>query len=83
MAVIQSANPTGNHELYLANVAYLTFKNFSTFWGDKYLTSNVQIVDPVTNSWEYVGKTHRYFTTEQGMCKAIGSGLVWSTRGSC
>ncbi|KAK4198166.1 Metallo-dependent phosphatase-like protein [Triangularia verruculosa] len=57
----------GNHELYASEVAYQTFNNFSRAWGDKYLTSNVQIMNPGTQEWEYVGKTHKYFTTENGL----------------
>ncbi|KAI1823143.1 ser/Thr protein phosphatase family [Xylaria intraflava] len=56
----------GNHELYLADVAYQTLNEISAYWGEKYLTSNVQIVNQQTGEWEYIGKTHRYFTTKRG-----------------
>lgn len=56
----------GNHELYLSSVAYETFSNFSSYYGDRYLTSNVQIMSPLTNQWEYIGKQYRYFTTPMG-----------------
>lgn len=56
----------GNHELYVSAIAYETFRNFSTVYGEKYLTSNVQIANPSTGQYEYIGKTHRYFTTEKG-----------------
>jgi 2',3'-cyclic-nucleotide 2'-phosphodiesterase (5'-nucleotidase family) len=56
----------GNHELYVTEIAYETFSNFSKVYGDKYLTSNVQIINPATNQFEYIGEKYRYFTTEQG-----------------
>jgi 2',3'-cyclic-nucleotide 2'-phosphodiesterase (5'-nucleotidase family) len=56
----------GNHELYVTEIAYETFSNFSKVYGDKYLTSNVQIINPATNQFEYIGAKYRYFTTEQG-----------------
>ncbi|CZR52320.1 related to Ser/Thr protein phosphatase family protein [Phialocephala subalpina] len=49
----------GNHELYVTEIAYEHFYNFSSYWGDKYLTSNVQIINPATGVYEYIGKTHR------------------------
>ncbi|KAK4661891.1 uncharacterized protein QC763_0107680 [Podospora pseudopauciseta] len=57
----------GNHELYASEVAYQTFNNFSRAWGDKYLTSNVEIMNPDTQEWEHIGKTHKYFTTKHGL----------------
>ncbi|KAI1498475.1 Ser/Thr protein phosphatase family protein [Biscogniauxia marginata] len=57
----------GNHELYLADVAYQTLNEISAYWGDKYLTSNVQIINPDTGEWQYIGKTQRYFTTQHGL----------------
>ena len=56
----------GNHELYVTEIAYETFNNFSKVYGDKYLTSNVQIRNPATGQFEYIGSRYRYFTTEQG-----------------
>ena len=56
----------GNHELYVTEIAYETFSNFSKVYGDKYLTSNVQIVNPATKELEYIGARYRYFTTERG-----------------
>ncbi|CAK7230109.1 hypothetical protein SCUCBS95973_007459 [Sporothrix curviconia] len=71
----------GNHELYLADVAYQTFNSFSTPWGDKYLTSNVQIQDPKTNEWDHIGKTHRYFTTENGL-RIMAFGVLYDFTGN-
>jgi len=56
----------GNHELYVSEIAYETFNQFSKAYGEKYLTSNVQIMNPSTGAYEYIGKTHRYFTTKHG-----------------
>lgn len=57
----------GNHELYLTDIAYETFSNFSKVYGEKYLTSNVQILDPKTGIYDYIGKQYRYFTTPHGL----------------
>ncbi|KAL3421794.1 calcineurin-like phosphoesterase [Phlyctema vagabunda] len=57
----------GNHELYLTDIAYDTYANFSKVWGDKYVTSNVQIINPATGQYEYIGSKFRYFTTPHGL----------------
>ncbi|TVY85403.1 Secreted protein [Lachnellula suecica] len=57
----------GNHELYLTDIAYETYANFSKVWGDKYVTSNVQIYNPATSAFEYIGSKYRYFTTPHGL----------------
>ncbi|KAF3010935.1 hypothetical protein E8E13_010181 [Curvularia kusanoi] len=57
----------GNHELYVTEIAYETFSNFSKVYGDKYLTSNVQIKNPTSGQFEYIGAQYRYFTTERGL----------------
>jgi 2',3'-cyclic-nucleotide 2'-phosphodiesterase (5'-nucleotidase family) len=57
----------GNHELYVSGIAYETFRNFSAYYGDKYLTTNVQIYNPQTAAFEYIGSRYRYFTTAHGL----------------
>ncbi|KAH8724465.1 Metallo-dependent phosphatase-like protein [Phaeosphaeriaceae sp. PMI808] len=57
----------GNHELYVTEIAYETFSNFSKVYGDRYITSNVQIVNPANKQFEYIGAKYRYFTTEHGL----------------
>ncbi|CAN9472754.1 putative ser thr protein phosphatase protein [Alternaria sp. MG1] len=66
----------GNHELYVTEIAYETFSNFSKVYGDKYLTSNVQIINPATGQFEYIGSRYRYFTTEQGNLNVSESGQM-------
>lgn len=56
----------GNHELYVTEIAYEHFNQFAKVYGDRYVTSNVQIVNPSTGEFEYIGHQYRYFTTEQG-----------------
>jgi len=56
----------GNHELYVTDIAYETFSQFSKVYGERYLTSNVQIINPATGKFEYIGSKYRYFTTEHG-----------------
>jgi hypothetical protein len=47
-------------------VAYQVFDDFAKIWGDKYLTSNVQIFNPKSNTWDFIGKPYKYFTTQHG-----------------
>ena len=71
----------GNHELYVTEVAYQTFNDFSKFWGDRYLTSNVQILNPSTGAFEYIGKTHKYFTTAHGL-RIMAFGILYDFTGT-
>lgn len=50
----------------MSEIAYEHFNQFSKFYGDRYLTSNVQILNPKTNAFEYIGQKYKYFTTEHG-----------------
>jgi hypothetical protein len=50
----------------VTEIAYEHFYNFSKVWGEKYVTSNVQIINPSTGQFEYIGKQYRYFTTAHG-----------------
>ncbi|KAL5120992.1 hypothetical protein ACEQ8H_001180 [Pleosporales sp. CAS-2024a] len=71
----------GNHELYVTEIAYETFNNFSKAYGDKYLTSNVQILNPATQQFEYIGAKYRYFTTEQGL-RIMAFGVLFDFTGN-
>ncbi|KAL6703600.1 hypothetical protein ACN47E_009460 [Coniothyrium glycines] len=71
----------GNHELYVTEIAYETFNNFSKVYGDKYLTSNVQIKNPATGQFEYIGSQYRYFTTEQGL-RIMAFGVLFDFTGN-
>ncbi|KAI9814197.1 MAG: hypothetical protein M1827_003363 [Pycnora praestabilis] len=71
----------GNHELYISDIAYETFSNFSKFYGDKYLTSNVQILNPATGQFEYIGAQYRYFTTDHGL-RIMSFGVLYDFTGN-
>ncbi|KAL5385064.1 hypothetical protein DPSP01_004877 [Paraphaeosphaeria sporulosa] len=71
----------GNHELYVTEIAYETFANFSKVYGDRYLTSNVQIINPATGEFEYIGHKYRYFTTEQGL-RIMAFGVLFDFKGN-
>ncbi|KAF2179422.1 Metallo-dependent phosphatase [Zopfia rhizophila CBS 207.26] len=71
----------GNHELYVTEIAYETFSNFSKVYGEKYLTSNVQIINPATGQFEYIGAKYRYFTTEQGL-RIMSFGVLFDFKGN-
>lgn len=65
----------GNHELYVTEIAYETFNQFSKVYGDRYVTSNVQITNPATGQLEYVGSKYRYFETDHGLYPVTQSSL--------
>ena len=71
----------GNHELYISAIAYETFQNFSKAYGERYLTSNVQIINPATNQFEYIGHQYRYFTTKHGL-RIMAFGVLYDFTGN-
>lgn len=62
---------SGNHELISENIAYETVNGFSKVYGERYLTSNVQILNKATKKYEYIGQKYRYFTTRHGTLSVI------------
>ncbi|KAL8846901.1 MAG: hypothetical protein Q9221_008042 [Calogaya cf. arnoldii] len=71
----------GNHELYVSEVAYETFNQFSKVYGDRYVTSNVQIINPATGQFEYIGSKYRYFTTAHGL-RIMAFGVLFDFTGN-
>ncbi|KAL1869664.1 hypothetical protein Daus18300_005519 [Diaporthe australafricana] len=71
----------GNHELYYADIAYQDYNDFSKAWGDRYLTSNVQILNSTTGDYEYLGNQYRYFTTENGL-RILAFGILFDFKGN-
>lgn len=71
----------GNHELYVMEIAYATFANFSTTYGEKYLTSNVEIIDESTGEWQPVGNRYRYFQTKHGL-RIMAFGVLFDFEGN-
>lgn len=71
----------GNHELYVTDIAYETFSNFSKHYGERYLTSNVQIINKATGQWEYIGNQYRYFTTKHGI-RIMSFGVLYDFTGN-
>ncbi|KAJ9645683.1 hypothetical protein H2199_002722 [Coniosporium tulheliwenetii] len=45
----------GNHELYVSEIAYQHYTEFAGAYGERYLTSNVEILNPDTNEYEVLG----------------------------
>ncbi|KAF7507007.1 hypothetical protein GJ744_011031 [Endocarpon pusillum] len=71
----------GNHELYVTDIAYLHFTQFARRYGDRYVTSNVQIRNNATGEFEYIGVPHRYFTTQQGL-RIMAFGVLFDFTGN-
>ncbi|PGH28209.1 hypothetical protein AJ80_00099 [Polytolypa hystricis UAMH7299] len=70
----------GNHELYETAVAYENFSNFSKIYGERYLTSNVQIINKATGEFEDMGHKFRYFTTKHGL-RIMAFGVLFDFTG--
>ena len=71
----------GNHELYVTDIAYETFNQFSKVYGERYLTSNVQILNNQTGEFEYIGSKFRYFTTAHGL-RIMSFGVLYDFKGN-
>ena len=71
----------GNHELYVTDVAYETFNQFAKVYGERYVTSNVQILNPATGAFDYVGQKYRYFTTAHGL-RIMAFGVLYDFTGN-
>lgn len=71
----------GNHELYLTDIAYETFTQFSKYYGERYVTSNVRILNNATGKFEYIGQKYRYFTTANGL-KIMAFGVLYDFKGN-
>lgn len=71
----------GNHELYVAAITYEHFNQFAKVYGDRSLTSNVEVLNPNTSTYEYIGKQYRYFTTPQGL-RIISFGVLYDFTGN-
>jgi hypothetical protein len=65
----------------LTDIAYETFKQFSKHYGEKYVTSNVQILNNATGKFEYIGNQYRYFTTPMGL-RIMAFGVLYDFTGN-
>ncbi|KAL8719850.1 MAG: hypothetical protein Q9225_003203 [Loekoesia sp. 1 TL-2023] len=50
-------------------------------YGDRYITSNVQIKNPATGELEYIGSRYRYFTTDHGL-RIMAFGVLYDFTGN-
>jgi hypothetical protein len=57
----------GNHELYVTEITLGTFADFTKAYGERYLTSNIDLLNPETGAWQSFGNRFRYFTTKHGL----------------
>lgn len=65
----------------MSEITYEHFYNFSKRYGDRYVSSNVQVYNPATSQYEYMGVTHRYFTTEHGL-RIMAFGVLFNFTGN-
>ncbi|KAM0453973.1 hypothetical protein ACHAO4_004721 [Trichoderma viride] len=71
----------GNHELYMSEVSYEMFNIWAKKWGERYITSNVKVLNKTSGNYEYVGATHRYFKTEKGL-RIMAFGVLFDFTGN-
>lgn len=64
----------------MTEVAQQMFQDYATKWGDRYVTSNVQVYNETSGQYEYVGATHRYFTTNHGL-RVMAFGVLYDFTG--
>jgi hypothetical protein len=65
----------------VSEITYEHFYNFSRRYGDRYVSSNVQVYNPATSKYEYMGVTHRYFTTDHGI-RVMAFGVLFNFTGN-
>lgn len=71
----------GNHELYMSEVSYEMFNIWVKKWGERYMNSNVKVLNKTSGKYECVGATHRYFKTEKGLC-VMAFGILFDFTGN-
>ncbi|KAL8993226.1 MAG: hypothetical protein Q9169_006509 [Polycauliona sp. 2 TL-2023] len=72
---------TDTHGWLEGEIAYETFNQFSKVYGDRYITSNIQITNPATGQFEYIGSKYRYFTTDHGL-RIMAFGVLFDFTGN-
>lgn len=58
-------------QVTMSYMSQILHTSISMALGERYLTSNVQILGPATGKFEYIGQKCRYFTTKHGMKRSI------------
>ena len=71
----------GNHELYISDITYLTATQFASHYGDKYISSNVQVYNNQTQQYENIANQYRYFTTDHGL-RIMAFGVLYDFTGN-
>ncbi|KAI1981992.1 hypothetical protein LOZ53_000756 [Ophidiomyces ophidiicola] len=71
----------GNHELYVTEIAYQSYYNLSKIFNERYLTSNVQLINRDTKKFEDFGSKYRYFTTKNGL-RIMAFGVLFDFTGN-
>ena len=57
------------------------FNDYVGRWGDRYITSNVKVYNQTSKEFQYVGSTHRYFTTAHGL-RLMAFGVLFDFTGN-
>lgn len=70
----------GNHELYRGHIGLQDRKIVGKHFGERYVVSNVEVLDP-TNEWVSMGHKFRNFTTEGGR-RVLGLGFLFDFDGN-
>ena len=59
----------------------MTYDQFAKYYGDKYITSNVEIWDAKKNDWQYIGSKYRKFKTAHGTT-IMAFGVLFDFKGA-
>jgi 2',3'-cyclic-nucleotide 2'-phosphodiesterase (5'-nucleotidase family) len=71
----------GNHELYKDEIGEQELDVLATHFGERYLTSNVDIWDEESNEWKSIGGRYRVFTTKNQAYKVVAFGFLFDFNG--
>lgn len=71
----------GNHELYKDEIGEQELEVLAEHYGERYLTSNVDIWDQQNDEWKSIGERYRVFTTKNQGYKVVAFGFLFDFNG--
>lgn len=72
----------GNHELYKQNTSEAEYKHIIPHYKDRYVSSNIDIVDPKTQNRVPLAQRFRKFTTKNQGIRIMAFGFIFDFKGS-
>ena len=65
----------------MSDIAYLTATQFAKYYGERYVSSNVQIYNNASGQYENIANQYRYFTTAHGL-RIMAFGVLYDFTGN-